>query len=339
VNICENYLCWKFIGVLVFIDEAEIYLKAGKGGDGAVSFRREKYIPKGGPDGGDGGKGGDIIIKVDNHCHGLAQYNREKSFLAQNGQNGMGQQKTGKSGGNLTLRMPAGTQIYNSRDKILADLTHEDDTMVIARGGNGGWGNQHFASSIKQTPKWSKAGLKGESMKVKLLLKTIADVGLIGLPNAGKSTLLAVLSNAHPKIADYPFTTLEPNLGTIKNIERNIILADIPGLIEGASSGKGLGDKFLRHIERTTILIHIIDANSDDVLRDYRVIRKELKDFSAELTKKIEIVVLNKADSVSEEDLKKKTADLKKTRKKPIIISATTHKGLEHLIETILKKI
>ena len=323
----------------MFIDEAEIYLKAGKGGDGAVSFRREKYIPKGGPDGGDGGNGGDIIILVDNHCHGLAQYNREKSFLAPNGQNGMGQQKTGKGGDDLTLRIPAGTQIYNSKDVLLADLTHEGDTMVIARGGNGGWGNQHFASSIKQTPKWSKAGLKGESMKVKLLLKTIADVGLIGLPNAGKSTLLAVLSNAHPKIADYPFTTLEPNLGTIKNIERNIILADIPGLIEGASVGKGLGDKFLRHIERTTILVHVIDANSDDVLRDYKVIRQELKAFSPLLTKKIEIVVLNKADSVLEADLKEKMAVLSKARKKPILISAATHKGLGLLVETILKNI
>lgn len=323
----------------MFIDEAEIYLKAGKGGDGSVSFRREKYIPKGGPDGGDGGDGGDIIILVDNHCHGLSLYNREKSFQAENGVNGAGQKKSGKGGDDLILRVPAGTQIYTSKGDLIADLTEENKTMVIAKGGNGGWGNQHFASSIKQAPKWSKAGLKGESLKVKLLLKTIADVGLIGLPNAGKSTLLAVLSNAHPKIADYPFTTLEPNLGTIKNIERNIILADIPGLIEGASVGKGLGDKFLRHIERTTILVHVIDANSDDVIRDYKVIRKELKDFSKELVKKKEIVVLNKIDSVPEEDLETKISELKKAKIKVIPISGVTHYNLDELTKTILKNI
>lgn len=323
----------------MFIDEAEIYLKAGKGGDGSVSFRREKYIPKGGPDGGDGGNGGDIIILVDNHSHGLALYNREKSFQAENGVNGAGQKKSGKAGEDLILRVPAGTQIINSKGELIADLTEENREMVIAKGGNGGWGNQHFASSIKQAPKWSKAGLKGESLKLRLLLKSIADVGLIGLPNAGKSTLLAVLSNAHPKIADYPFTTLEPNLGTIKNIERNIILADIPGLIAGASLGKGLGDKFLRHIERTTIVVHVIDANSDDPVRDYRVIRKELKDFSKELIKKKEIVILNKIDSAPEEDLKTKVSALKKARIKPILISAATHKNLDELVENILKNI
>jgi len=323
----------------VFIDEAQIYLKAGKGGDGSVSFRREKYVPKGGPDGGDGGKGGDIIFLVNNDSHGLALFNREKNFYAENGQNGMGQKKTGKGGEDLILRVPMGTQMYSSKGELLADMTEECQQIVVAKGGNGGWGNQHFASSIKQAPKWSKLGLKGESLKVNLVLKTIADVGLIGLPNAGKSTVLAVLSNAHPKIADYPFTTLEPNLGTIKNIERNIILADIPGLIEGASLGKGLGDKFLRHIERTRIVVHVIDANSDDVVRDYRIIRKELKDFSKELTKKKEVIVLNKIDSIPEEDLVKKALELKKARIFPILISAATHKNLDKLVEKILKNI
>lgn len=322
----------------MFIDSAEIYVRAGKGGDGAVSFRREKFVPKGGPDGGDGGNGGDIIIEVDNHCHGLAQYNREKRFLAQNGQPGMGSNKHGKNGENLILRVPAGTQVYH-KEELLLDLTEEGKRVVVAKGGNGGWGNQHFATSIKQAPKWSKEGLKGESFKLNFELKVIADVGLIGYPNAGKSTLLSVVSNARPKIADYPFTTLEPNLGVIKGIDRNIILADIPGLIEGASQGRGLGDKFLRHIERTKALVHIIDANSDDVLRDYKIIRKELKDFSKELSKKEEIVVLNKIDTVKDEDLKVKVDALKSKKIKPILISAATHKGVDELIGAILKKI
>lgn len=337
----------------MFIDEAQIYIKAGKGGDGAVSFRREKFIPKGGPDGGDGGSGGDIIIKTDNQGHGLALFNREKNFKAENGQNGMGQKKTGKGGQDLILKAPAGTQIYDTKGKLLFDLVNEGEEIILAKGGNGGWGNQHFASSIKQAPKWSKQGLKGESMKINLILKSIADVGLIGLPNAGKSTLLSVLSNAHPKIADYPFTTLEPNLGIIKNIERNIILADIPGLIAGASQGLGLGDKFLRHVERTTILVHLIDANSDDVVRDYKIIRKELKAFSTALEQKKEIVVLNKIDSMPEKDLKDKIKALKKIiptlrsglRHKivgevtPFLISAATHKNIEKLIEKIEKNI
>jgi len=327
------------VSEIMFIDEAQIYIKAGKGGDGAVSFRREKFVPKGGPDGGDGGNGGDIYMEVDNHCHGLAQYNREKNFYAENGQNGMGAKKSGKGGEDLILRVPAGTQVYDSKRNLLYDLTQKGTKILIAEGGNGGWGNQHFATSIKQTPKWSKRGLRGASKKLFLELKTIADVGLIGLPNAGKSTLLSVLSNARPKIADYPFTTLEPNLGTIKNIERNIILADIPGLIEGASVGKGLGDKFLRHIERTKILVHVIDANSEDVPNDYDVIRKELKNFSKELSKKKEIIVLNKVDSVPEEDLNKKVGELKTKKINPILVSAVTHKNTEELIQRILKSI
>lgn len=322
----------------MFIDEAEIYVRAGKGGDGAVSFRREKYVPKGGPDGGDGGNGGDVIIEVDNHCHGLAQYNREKRFIAKNGQPGMGSNKHGKYADDLILRVPAGTQVYHD-DTLMLDLVEEGKRVVIAKGGRGGWGNQHFASSIKQAPKWSKAGLKGESKKLKFELKVIADVGLIGLPNAGKSTLLSVLSNARPKIADYPFTTLEPNLGVIKGIDRNIVLADIPGLIEGASIGKGLGDKFLRHIERTKIVIHIIDANSSDPVADYKVIRKELKDFSKELTKKKEIVVLNKIDTLSEDELAEKLSDLKKAKIKTIQISAATHLNTDELVKAISKKI
>ena len=322
----------------MFIDEAEIYVKAGKGGDGAVSFRREKYVPKGGPDGGDGGKGGDIIIIVDNHCHGLAQYNREKRFLAKNGHPGTGSNKHGKNAEDRILRVPSGTQIYHNGE-LLFDFTKEGEEIVLAKGGNGGWGNQHFATSIKQAPKWSKKGLPGESKKIQLELKTIADVGLIGLPNAGKSTLLSVLSNAHPKIADYPFTTLEPNLGAMKNIDQNVIIDEIPGLIYGAAEGKGLGDKFLRHIERITTLVHLIDANSDDIVRDYKTIRNELKKFSKMLTKKKEIVVINKSDTLLEEELTEKVKSLQKIKAKPILISAATNKNLVQLVEAIKKQI
>lgn len=322
----------------MFIDQAEIYVKAGKGGDGAVSFRREKYVPKGGPDGGDGGKGGDILIIVDNHCHGLAQYNREKRFLAKNGQPGMGSNKHGKNADDLILRVPSGTQIYHDGE-LLFDFTKEGEEVVLAKGGNGGWGNQHFATSIKQAPKWSKKGLPGESKKIQLELKTIADVGLIGLPNAGKSTLLSVLSNAHPKIADYPFTTLEPNLGAMKNIDQNVIIADIPGLIDGAAEGRGLGDKFLKHIERTRILVHLIDANSDDVVRDYKTIRNELKKFSKTLTKKKEIVAINKSDTLPDVELAEKAEALQKIKVKPILISAATNKNLDELTKVIKKKI
>lgn len=323
----------------MFIDEAQIYIKAGKGGDGAVSFRRERFVPKGGPDGGDGGNGGNVIFLTDNHCHGLAEFNRQKNFSAEDGQNGMGKKKYGKSGEDLFLKVPAGTQIFDNKKNLIADLTYEGQKITVAKGGNGGWGNHHFATSIKQTPRWSKKGLPGESKKLYLELKTIADVGLIGLPNAGKSTLLSVLSNAQPKIAEYPFTTLEPNLGVIKNIDRNIILADIPGLIAGASEGRGLGDKFLRHIERTKILLHIIDVNSQNLISDYKTIRKELKEFSPELTKKKEIVVLNKTETVPEKDLSEKISSLKKKRVFSIPISAATHQNLDKLIEVILKLI
>lgn len=322
----------------MFIDEVEIYTKAGNGGNGAVSFRHEKYIPNGGPDGGDGGHGGDIIFNVSNRAHGLSFFTRGRRFLAENGQNGMGKNCSGKHGQDLILEVPAGTQIFQ-KDKLIADLTTEGETFTFLHGGNGGWGNQHFASSIKQAPNWAKDGLKGESAKIKLELKSIADVGLVGLPNAGKSTLLSVLTNATPKIANYPFTTLEPNLGTYIDKESRIIFADIPGLIEGASKGKGLGDKFLKHIERTKIIVHMIDANSDDVVRDYKVIRQELKDFSKELAKKIEIVVINKIETINEETLNNEIKALKAKRVKALAISASTHQNTQDLVNLIKKSI
>lgn len=321
----------------MFIDEAEIYLKAGNGGDGAVSFRREKFVPKGGPDGGDGGNGGNIIFRTDNNLHGLAQYAQKKDFRAENGQNGTGSNKKGKSGQDLVLSVPPGTQIYQ-KNEMLADLVELDQEIVLLKGGRGGWGNQHFATSIKQAPQWSKLGERGGSAKVRLELKTIADIGLVGLPNAGKSTLLSVLSKARPKIADYPFTTLEPMLGVMEGPrDQRVIIADIPGLIEGAAAGKGLGDKFLRHIERTKALIHLIDANSNDLIRDYKTIRRELTDFSPELAKKDEIVVINKIDSLSETDLSARAKALAKIKIKPLLISAATHHGLAELKNEILR--
>lgn len=321
----------------MFIDSSQIYVKAGKGGDGSVSFRRAKYIPKGGPDGGDGGDGGDIYAFVDRNSHGLSLYNREKNFLAENGQNGMGSNKSGKKGKDLILVFPPGTQIYHKEEKIF-DLTKNGEKILLAKGGNGGWGNQHFASSIKQAPKWAKEGMKGGSMKLDIELKLIADIGLIGLPNAGKSTLLSVISNARPKIADYPFTTLEPNLGVIKGDDNNIVIADIPGLIEGASKGKGMGDKFLKHIERTKILVHILDATSLDLKKDYKDIRHELKEYSKTLNQKSEIVVVNKADAVSAEELKEKIKEIG-LKKKPLIISAFTHQNIDLLVNLLKEKV
>ena len=319
----------------MFIDEVEIYVKAGKGGDGCVSFRREKYIPNGGPDGGDGGRGGDVIFVADNNQHGLSEFVNKKRFAAQNGQGGMGSNKSGKNGEDLILKVPTGTQVYHHQE-LVVDLTQSGQEYVIAKGGNGGWGNQHFATSIKQAPHWSKQGLKGTSFRLNLELKVIADIGLVGLPNAGKSTLLAAISNARPKIADYPFTTLEPNLGVLRLKDKIITIADIPGLIEGASQGKGLGDKFLRHIERTKIVINLIDPLGD-YISSYKIIRHELADFSDTLNKKPELVIINKSDVLSADDKKIIEIDFKKLKIKPLFISAASHEGLDELINLIKK--
>lgn len=319
----------------MFIDEVEIYLRAGDGGNGAVSFRREKYVPKGGPDGGDGGNGGDVIIKVKENVNTLSFYNTQKKFFAESGQSGMGKNKKGKNGQDLYLYVPLGTEIYH-QGKLVFDFLKDNDQLQIAQGGRGGWGNQHFATSIKQAPNWSKDGLKGEGKKVKLVLKVIADVGLIGLPNAGKSTLISVLTSAKPKIADYPFTTLEPNLGTYVDKSSRFIIADIPGLISGASKGKGLGHKFLRHVERTKTLVHLISAESDDFCRDYNIIRSELKDFSRLLLNKREIVAITKSDIILKNDLDKRISKLQKKVSVPVIaISAATSENIGKLVSLI----
>ncbi len=320
----------------MFIDQAEIYIKAGKGGDGAVSFRREKYVPNGGPDGGDGGRGGSVIFVADNQLHGLSEFASRKKFLAQNGQGGMGSNMSGKNGEDLIIKVPTGTQIFH-HDQLLIDMVTPGEKYIAAKGGNGGWGNQHFASSIKQAPNWSKKGLKGDSYRLNLELKVIADIGLVGLPNVGKSTLLAAISNARPKIADYAFTTLEPNLGVIRAKDINLVVADIPGLIEGASAGKGLGDRFLRHIERTKVIVHLVDP-LDDYIKNYKTIRQELESFSKDLAQKPELVAINKCELLDEDDMKIIAGDFKKLKVKPLFISAAAHRGLDDLIK-ILKSL
>lgn len=315
-------------------DEVTIKVKAGDGGDGAVSFIREKFRPKGGPDGGDGGDGGSVIFVADNNLNTLTFYNNRKHFEAQNGQNGMGKRKHGKTADDLVLRVPEGTTI--SQDNIiLADLTAKNQDYLAVRGGNGGWGNQHFASSIKQTPKWSKKGLPGEEKEIKLELKLIADIGLVGMPNAGKSTLLSVVSNARPKIAEYPFTTLEPNLGMVKIHNKEFIFADIPGLIEGASKGKGLGVKFLKHIERTKELLLLISAETKNPVGEYKILVKELFEFSSKLAKKKRIVAISKSEIINDKIKNKITRQFEKIKVSPVFFSAVTRKNLDQLLNKI----
>jgi GTP-binding protein len=322
----------------MFTDEATIRMKAGRGGDGAVSFRHEKYVPKGGPDGGDGGDGGEIFFVSSNETHTLSDYARKKDWQAQNGENGKSKRMKGKDGQDLVLAVPPGTLIRNEANELIYDFTKVGEKILIARGGRGGWGNVHFKSATRQSPAFAKKGTEGEEKTLKLELKLIADLGIIGLPNCGKSTFLARVSSAKPKIADYPFTTLEPNLGVAKIYDKQIILADIPGLIEKASEGKGLGDKFLRHIERTKILIHIIDINSLDLFRDYNIIRQELSKWSPELIRKKELVVLNKIDTINKNEANKIADKLSaKINKDVYPISAVSGENIDKLLEKISK--
>lgn len=312
-------------------DEVTIKVKAGKGGDGAVSFIHEKFRPRGGPDGGDGGNGGKIIFLADNNLNTLTFFNNRKHFEAENGQNGMGNKKHGKSGEDLILRVPEGT-IISQNNKIVADLTSKNQQFLTARGGNGGWGNHHFATSIKQAPQWSKKGLPGEEKELKLELKLIADIGIIGFPNSGKSTLLSVISNARPKIAEYPFTTLEPNLGVVKIHDKEFVFADIPGLIEGASRGRGLGDKFLKHIERTKELLLLISAESENPVGEYKILIKELKEFSPKLAKKKRIIAISKAEIINQKIKREINHQFKKINLSPIFFSAVTKENLNQLL-------
>ena len=286
-----------------FLDLAKVYIRSGGGGAGAVSFRREKFIEYGGPNGGDGGKGGDVIIETVDGLNTMIDFRYQQHFFAKSGQHGMGQGMTGKGGDDIVLRVPVGTEIMDEDEEtVLADMTEVGQTFTLARGGNGGWGNLHFKSATNQAPRRANPGQPGIERTIWLRLKLIADVGLLGLPNAGKSTFLATTSNARPKIADYPFTTLVPNLGVVGVDNVEFVVADIPGLIEGASEGRGLGDTFLGHVERCAVLLHLVDGTTGDPMRDYKTIIGELEAYGGDLADKPRVTVLNKIDALDEEE-------------------------------------
>lgn len=317
-----------------FLDEAKIYLKAGDGGNGACSFRHEKFIEFGGPDGGCGGKGGDIVFVAQNNLNTLIDFRYQQHFKAERGKNGAGRNCTGAGGKDLIIFVPVGTEIVmDDGQTVLCDMTSEGQRFVAAKGGIGGRGNEFFKTSTNQAPEFAEEGQPGEELWVWLRLKLIADIGLVGLPNAGKSTFLTAVTRARPKIADYPFTTLHPNLGVASVDGKEILIADIPGLIAGASEGAGLGDKFLKHVERCGALIHLIDATAEDVVTPYKTIRRELENYSTTLAAKPEIVVLNKADAVLPDEMAAKAKALKKATKKEIfVISGVAHQGLTELL-------
>ena len=306
-----------------FLDQVKIFIKAGDGGSGSPSFRREKFIEFGGPDGGDGGKGGSIILKSERNLNTLIDYRYQQHFKAQRGQDGKGKKMTGKSGEDLFLKVPIGTQVFEEDNKTLIyDFKNNNDEFTVATGGRGGFGNTKFKSSTNRAPKKITKGVKGEEFWIWLQLKTIADIGIIGLPNAGKSSLLASMTSATPKIANYKFTTLNPNLGVAVYDDKEITLADIPGLIEGAHTGTGLGIKFLKHIERCKTLLHLIDINEDDLISSYKQVRNELKNYGKELIKKKEIIVFNKIDLIEKNDLQKKINEFEiKIKKKTLNMS------------------
>jgi GTP-binding protein len=328
-----------------FLDQAKIYIKSGAGGRGCVSFRREKYIEYGGPDGGNGGKGGDVIFEAAGNLNTLIDYRYQQHQNAGNGHGGAGRNKTGAGGKDLVLKVPPGTQILTEdKETLLADLTKIGDRVVLLEGGDGGFGNAHYKSATNQSPRHFTPGYPGLEQTVLLRLKLIADAGLIGLPNAGKSTFLAAVSAARPKIADYPFTTLAPNLGVVrlggKREGTTFVLADIPGLIEGAHEGYGLGTRFLGHVERCRVLLHLIDGTEEDVATGYKTVRKELKAYGGGLTKKAEIIALNKCDALDADAIKKKIATLKKIGKKPVYaISAVSGKGVDQILQLVAKKV
>ena len=310
-----------------FLDQVKIFVKAGDGGSGSPSFRREKFIEFGGPDGGDGGKGGSVTLKAERNLNTLIDYRYQQHFKAEKGANGSGKNKTGKGGEALYLKVPIGTQVFEEDNKTLIfDFKNENEEFVVANGGKGGFGNTRFKSSTNRAPKKITKGAVGEEFWIWLQLKTIADIGIIGLPNAGKSSLLASLTSATPKIANYKFTTLNPNLGVAIYDDREIILADIPGLIEGAHRGAGLGIKFLKHIERCKALLHLIDVSESDVIDSYLKVRNEMKKYSPELLKKEEIVVFNKTDLIDKDEISEKMRSFKKSIKKSVLTTSTLDK-------------
>ncbi len=324
-----------------FLDQAKVYIRSGDGGAGAVSFRREKYIEFGGPDGGDGGRGGDVWVEAVEGLNTLIDYRYQQHFKAKTGIHGMGRDKTGAKGADVTLKVPVGTQIFEEdNETLICDLTEEGQRFLLAKGGNGGFGNAHFKTSTNQAPRRANPGLEGRERTIWLRLKLIADAGLVGLPNAGKSTLLASVTAAKPKIADYPFTTLHPNLGVVRIDAREFVLADIPGLIEGAHEGVGIGDRFLGHVERTNVILHIVSAVEEDPAKAYRTVRRELEAYGHGLTEKPEIVALSQIDTVDARTIAEKAKALKKAAKKePMLFSSVSRDGLEEVLRALMTHI
>jgi GTP-binding protein len=327
----------------MFVDRVEVNIKAGDGGNGALSFRHEKFIDKGGPDGGDGGDGGDVILVASRNQNTLANFRFKKLIKAQDGQTGMERKKHGKSAEDLEVPLPVGTMIIDKDGAVLADLTQDGQQAVIAQGGKGGFGNAHFTSSTRQAPRVAEKGEPGDEMQVVFELKMIADVGIVGLPNAGKSTLLSVISNAKPEIANYPFTTLHPNLGVVDiDKKHSLLFADIPGLIEGASKGKGLGDEFLRHVERTSTLVHLLDFYNEDVLESYKTIQKELKEYQVDLSVLPQVIAITKIEGADKEEVMQKIKLLKKEAKRatPVLaISSPSGEGVKELLREVQKQV
>jgi len=322
-----------------FLDEAKVYVASGAGGNGCVSFRREKFIEFGGPNGGDGGKGGDVVVEAVDGLNTLIDYRYQQHFKAQRGGNGMGKDRHGANGKDVVLKVPVGTQVYEEDgETLLADLTKAGERATIAHGGNGGFGNAHFKSSTNRAPRRANPGEPGEERTIRLRLKLIADAGIIGLPNAGKSTFLAAVSAAKPKIADYPFTTLHPQLGVVRIDDREFVLADLPGLIEGAHEGTGLGDRFLGHTERCNVLLHLVDGTAEDPGKAYKTVRAELEAYGAGLDEKPEIVALSKADALTADEIRTQSAKLKKAAKKTsLVLSAQSGKGVPEALRALLQ--
>ncbi|HEV3245798.1 MAG TPA: GTPase ObgE [Beijerinckiaceae bacterium] len=320
-----------------FLDEAKVHIRSGDGGAGCVSFRREKFIEFGGPDGGDGGKGGDVVITCVDGLNTLIDYRYQQHFKGKTGGHGMGRNRHGANGADAVLKVPAGTQVFaEDGETLLADLTRIGESVRIAKGGNGGFGNAYFKSSTNRAPRRANPGQPGEEMVILLRLKLIADAGLVGLPNAGKSTFLSVVTAAKPKIADYPFTTLHPGLGVVRSDGREFVLADIPGLIEGAHEGHGLGDRFLGHVERCRVLLHLVDATCEHAGQAYGIVRAELEAYGQGLAEKPEIVALSKADVLDETALKQQAARLKRAAKRtPLILSSATGRGVAEALRTL----
>jgi GTP-binding protein len=320
-----------------FLDQAKVYVRSGDGGAGSVSFLREKFLEFGGPNGGNGGRGGDVIVQCVDGLNTLIDYRYQQHFKASTGTHGMGKDRHGGKGKDIILKVPVGTQILEEDgETLIADMTEVGQTLTLLSGGNGGFGNAHFKTSSNQAPRHANPGLEGTEKWIWLRLKLIADAGLVGLPNAGKSTFLAAVSAAKPKIADYPFTTLHPNLGVVKVGERDFVLADIPGLIEGAHEGAGIGDRFLGHVERTGVLVHLIDGTQEDVTDAYKIIRGELAAYDEALAEKPEIVVLNKIDALTDDEIKDKVKVLKRASKADVMTcSGVTGKGVQDVLHRI----